>query len=251
MGPSSSAALCHHVVVGDDVALVVQHEAGAGRAARLAVELRHDLDGAGQQLLGHRGHRAVVDRQRRLGAGGPTGEAVVVEAGAVGVPAVVGRAAERAPEQADEQGQDGDRGPDPAGDPTTGRGRRRAVGTRRAPGRVGLRTLGSGTVHRAERAGRLRAGVRRGAVRGRPGAAARVGGVQRQAAQRLGARLGRPSRSRISGVSEGRALGLLGSGLGGVVHGTIFTPGTPAWARRGTAAGLRAAWPRRSGGSGW
>ena len=53
------------VVVGDDVPLAVEDEAGAGRPAVLAVVLRHDLHGAGQQRLGHRRDRAVVRLERR------------------------------------------------------------------------------------------------------------------------------------------------------------------------------------------
>ena len=54
-----------HVVVGDDVALPVQHEPGPGGGAALPVELRGDLHRAGQQRLGDRGDRAVVRLERR------------------------------------------------------------------------------------------------------------------------------------------------------------------------------------------
>ena len=59
--------LLDHVVVGDDVPARVDDEAGPGRAALLAVVLGRDLDGAGQQLLGHGGDRGLAALDRRGG----------------------------------------------------------------------------------------------------------------------------------------------------------------------------------------
>ena len=126
-----------HVVVGHDVTLAVQHEAGAGRAAALAVELGHDLDRAGQQRLRHRG-RPTRCRPRavRRSACVPRSRPLSLVPGAGGE-LVLERAAGETAEDADDQGEAGDGGPDPQRHPAGDGRRRRTAGAHRARGRTG------------------------------------------------------------------------------------------------------------------
>ena len=129
-----------------------------------SVELGHDLDGAGQQRLRHRGDRAVVGLQRGGGLRPHAVDPVVVGARAGGE-LVLDRAAGEAAEHADDQGEAGDGRPDPQRDLAGDRRRtgvhRARLGTRAEPGLAGL--LGVGTL------GRVRHGRGRGL-----GAAARL-----------------------------------------------------------------------------
>ena len=119
----------HDVVVGDDVALPVEHEAGAGRAAVLTLELGDDLHGAGQQLVGDPDDGPVAGRQRRRFSvstpSRPSGDG----AGPVGVHhAVEQRGAHRSADEPDHQREPGD------GRPAASRGRGRAGRAVRLPG---------------------------------------------------------------------------------------------------------------------
>ena len=109
----------HDVVVGDEVALAVEHEAGAGRAGLLALVLRQDLHGAGQHLPGHGGHgavaRAAAGRRSALALLQPVGHAAV--AVGLGGPALVHRPAQRPGRRADDEGERADGRPHPTRDP--------------------------------------------------------------------------------------------------------------------------------------
>src|SRR5690606_33070129 len=196
---SAVDGLRHHVVVGDDVALGVEHEAGAG-AALAAAALGLDGDRARQRLGGDGRDRAGVALDvapaGRRGDGG--GAAVVVVLGQ--------RVAQPAAQAAREQRGSRDRGEQPAATALL-LGLRGLV--RGAPAAASLAVAGAAVAVRAEGATGSAGALRRGAGRRgrRPGG---VGGGRRAVG------------TAVSGA--GRARGAVGGGRvlrGGPVRAVV------------------------------